>query len=563
MDPIEPLRRSTLELLHAHTGVNVTELFRLAHAQREHLPQSAVGPYMSKVPTALSPAQLHERLGGLSDVKTQWYSRADLGDVSPVPPVPSVVRTDEEREILPETADYVAQLQAGTNVFVNFVNLDPLADAGLGDIDAEHPARVVGIDADPVHVAAARVGWRLATRARSVYGDQFELLQALYSTTWSLRTLAAFAAAADDELSVNVDPEWPSEAEAAVRRVLRDWVAISRDRGAQLTIADARRICARRVASAPQGTAAASCWALALEEDRLEVAAYELTGEVPLAPPSEGLEARLRPMVASLLFFYGIQPDSFDDPRASPPPNVLFGLRLDQMHPPVENIDEFDVEGDGLGDPLMTRVRAALLVRCDALHRLSCGAVSCEFHCASACNVAHLLSAQSPVQVVWRHALDNMSFEAFHALARAVGAPSGSTLHYASAARWTERVMGASLVDIFKLEHSTQHVGTVLQMGLDVMQLQARLSGMGRRIMHPLPESPISLASTPLAMRFGDSFAKAFADNARADGSHCVARLLAVLPVLPMNVRGRNVLHVVFSYDRSVQLAISTSSKVV
>ena len=303
--------------------------------------------------------------------------------------------------------------RATVHVAVGFVDLGMLLTCELNAAPsgrhAKEPLRFVGIEMSAYAVAKSLVVWQMileAARGGETTGRA--VMQVWYSACWEPATERAFRAAAR---AVRSRSSVLYESNAEVSRLIEHWAA---SRG--VSVGEARAQWAARTTD--RGGSIAD---MARRRDRLEMARYEITGDVFVSGARE--------LCGSICWWDcpdGTPPSMFDETFLSAvDPRLTFGMPGSAPQGVIRAAETF------------------LLSRLDRLIAWArAGAVTVEARVGDIRELVPYVASLQPWTMSWSNVLDYVSTAEFHRIARACSI-HGDTIHFAYSMNWSQKVRRA------------------------------------------------------------------------------------------------------------------------
>ena len=239
-----------------------------AFQMTECLPLSSEYVWMSSL-SRDDDESLLQRLKILCANRVEWYlGNPRIGDIGPEKPLYGCVYPDIRHNFANKRYHEHAVSGGTTHVAIGFVDLSFLTSINLVALE-KGPLKFVGYELSAFAVAKTLVIWRILQQGEYKESVHTSVLQIWYSCTWDKQTLQLFQATAA-QLAVQ------SGLHYGVVGLLRHW---SKSESVP-SIATARAYRLERLS-----TTSPYVGNLSRKEDRLEMARYEMTGDVGVHVP--------------------------------------------------------------------------------------------------------------------------------------------------------------------------------------------------------------------------------------------------------------------------------------
>ena len=432
-----------------------SEYMETSYWQSKNLPFSMETAFSSGKQEAFA-SMIPKRLNPPTNTRMKWYTSPDtqLGSVCPEEWDDQCIYPSNIRHNFANQS-YREEIICGgkTHVAVGFVDLGFLLNAQIKDSE-NGPLRFVGVERCPFSVAKTLVIWEILRMDGEEEMMTRAALQVWYSSGWEDATLDVFKTSVSRVLSKGYTDS------DEVERILIHWHS---------TESVALKV-AREAWSRTNGPNSSFIANFQHKSDRVDMARYELTGDVALSGiPTQGSITRFAvpKMVA----------ESAKDESIFAV--VDFSrIKLDPKKTIFKSVEEF------------------LLSRIQRLRRWAIGGVvTVELHCKSVERFIPQIAALHPWTISWSNVLDYFDDTKFHQIARACSI-HGDTIHFGCSMNWPGRTFGTCLLDM----HSASSRADIIRASREAQKQHLTLFGLADRLRHPLPGNPLNSTGDFLAI---------------------------------------------------------------
>lgn len=345
----------------------------------------------------------------------QGKSNSNFGDIMPEQSMRAIDSSDIGRRNFTNQAYRADLLSLGTvHVAVGFVDLGVLLSSVVDEAPrgCSGPLRFVGVELSRFAVAKSLTIWQMTKDAAEGNTSAAAILQVWFSTTWQPSTEVAFRVAVR-AVRRQSDKMYGSDAE--VSRLLEHW---SHSDGVSLKSARRQWVESVTLGHCETGT-------MQHIEDRLDMATYELTGDLFVGKSAGNL-------VGSLCWW--------DCPEETPAneANQTFLSAIDMWQVLKERSPK---------QSFFSAAEGYLLRRVEKMIAWArSGAVTVEAKVGNVEELARQIAALKPWTMTWSNVSDYYTPSKFHRIARACSA-NGDTMHFAYSMNWSIDVLGSHVMD--------------------------------------------------------------------------------------------------------------------
>ena len=407
-------------------------------------------------------------------------------------------------------------LSLGTvHVAVGFVDLGVLLSCELCDAPKSRagPLRFVGIELSCFAVAKSLAIWQMTKDAANGNTSAAAILQVWFSSTWHPSTEDAFRTAVR---AVRSQGDKMYGGNENVSRLLEHWAA---SKGVSLKRARAQW--AETVTR--NGSGIANMKHL---DDRLDMAAYELTGDVFVGESSQ--------LTGSICWW-----DCPDGTPANETDQTFFSATdprcvLEERSPKQSFFHAAEAF-------LLRRVTKMIA-------RAGSGVITVEAKIGNVKELVSQIAALKPWTMTWSNVSDYYKTSEFHSIARACSI-NGDTMHFAYSMNWSQDVAGSHIMDYNDAEQR-KAMFEVGHKALDALYQGVNFNSAFR---YPPPENPMNIADMALTQFWHREWIGHFFGIARRDGPCQVGN---VEPAIfnPLSKTGRTTILFTFTYDPEINL---------
>jgi len=260
-------------------------------------------------------------------------------------------------------------------------------------------------------------------------------------------------------------------------------------------------------------------------DDRLDLAAYELTGDVFV-----GDSAQLTGSICWWDCPDGTPANQFDQTFLSAV-NVAIVLR---ERSPRQSFFH-------AAESFLLRRIAKLITWAGS------GAITVEVLIGNVSELVPQIAALNPWTITWSNVSDYYKTSEFHSIARACSV-NGDTLHFAYSMNWSTDVAGSHIIDYAAVNRKE-----LFETGYKAMEKLYHGLDFKGVFRYPPPENPMNIADQALAMLWHRKWIDNFFTNARHDGP-CQVGNVELATVNPLTSTGNNTLFFTFTYDPEISL---------
>ena len=519
---ILPMPAFHLELA-KHKGWPINVNIEWAESYLKHVfEQSRLLPYMMEFAmkqSSYEPAieDFLKRANGIPS-RLEWLMKCPpRGSVCPEDVVGTIHYPDFQRQAFTNQAYRKELLSLGTvHVAVGFVDLGVLLSCDLGPRGAG-PLRFVGVELSAFAVAKSLVIWQMvlnAAQSRSNSAAALSALQVWFSSTWEQSTAIAFR----DAVLVVRKQSTLYGANADVSRLLDHWAA---SKGVPL-----RSARAQWADLVTYGGSSISNFVNL--QDRTEMAAYELTGDV--------FVGKTKQLCGSICWW--------DCPDGTPP-NVK-----DQTF--LAAIDLRVVMQERAQSQSFFHAAEAYLLRrmLKMVNWARTGTVVVSAMIGNVADLIEQIAAMQPWTMSWSNVADYYKASDFHRIARACSI-NGDTMHFAYSMNWSTDVSGAHILDYSQPEARA----SIFEAGNESMTRMYTLFDWKSTLRFPPPQNPMNIADHGLALHYKKAWSKHWFAVAQREGS-CQVGNLESASWNPLTSTGSNTILFTFTYDPEITFNI-------
>ena len=459
-------------------------------------------------------ADLMKRANGVPDRLKWLMSPGKVGDICPegIGHRENVRYPTFLRQSFSNQAYRREMLHRGTvHVAVGFVDLGVLLSCTLGDAPANAtrggPLQFVGVELSAYAVAKSLAVWQMIKLASSADA----VLQVWYSATWEATTEPIFRKAVSAARANSV----VYQGNADVSQIFDHWLA---SKGVPLSKARAEWAKSTSKAGAEIGN-------MISQQDRLEMTAYELTGDAFVGASKQ--------LCGSICWW--------DCPDGTPPCDIeqkflsAVDLRLAlQERRPSESVLS---ASQTYLRRRVEQMREWAHTGSVSIGPMLIGNVSC---------FKKAIADLKPWTMSWSNVLDYIPPREFHALARACSI-HGDTIHFAYSMNWTAEVKGTQLLD-YPEPKARKDLFDIAQ---DSMQTLYRELGWLSIFRCPPPENPMNIVGFALTKMHYRSWINHWFESARAVGP-CQLGNLEPAMWSPLTKTGSTTVLLTFTYDPEI-----------
>jgi hypothetical protein len=492
---IPPMPPFHLELA-KHKGWPIGVNIEWAKSYLQHVfEQSRLLPYMMEFAMKQSSYEppiedLLKRANGIP-CRLEWLMKCPpRGSVCPENIVGTIQYPDFQRQAFTNQAYRKELLSLGTvHVAVGFVDLGVLLSCDLGKAGprGDGPLRFIGVELSAFAVAKSLVIWQMvlnAAQSQSSTSAALSALQVWFSSTWEQSTTSAFR----DAVLVVRDQSTLYGANAEVSRLLDHWAA---SKGVLLRSA--------RTQWTGLVTDGGSSISNFLDlQDRIEMAAYELTGDV--------FVGKTKQLCGSICWW--------DCPDGTPP-NVKDQTFLAAID--LRVVMEERAESESFFHAAEAYLLRRMLKMVDWART---GTVVVSAMIGNVADLVQQIAAMQPWTMSWSNVADYYKASEFHRLARACSI-HGDTMHFAYSMNWSTDVSGAHLLDYSQPEARAG----IFAAGNEALTRMYSLFDWNGTLRCPPPQNPMNIADHGLALHYKNAWSKHWFAVAQREGPCQVGNL--------------------------------------
>lgn len=463
------------------------------------------------------PEDLLKRANG-QPARLDWLlcnKELKFGDVMPEEVVGTITYPHFLRQPFTNQAYRQELLSLGTvHVAVGFVDLGVLLSCDIGEAPKGRtgPLRFVGVELSCFAVAKSLAIWQMIKDAANNKTSADAILQVWFSSTWQPRTVTSFRTAVR---AVQSQGDKLYGSNDNVSKLLEHWAA---SRG--ISLKRARNEWAETVTRGGSGIGN-----MKQLEDRLDLAAYELTGDVFVGDSAQ--------LTGSICWW--------DCPDGTP------ANQFDQTFLSAINI-HFVLKERSSGQSFFHAAEAFLLRRIAKLIKWAgLGAITVETMIGSVSDLVPQIVALSPWTMTWSNVSDYYKMSEFHSIARACSI-KGDTMHFGYSMNWTTDVAGSHIMD-----YAAEKRKELFEKGYEAMDKMYQGLDYKSVFRYPPPENPMNIADYALANFWYRKWIDNFFTIARHDGP-CQVGNVELAMFNPLTNTGNLTLFFTFTYDPEISL---------
>lgn len=438
-----------------------------------------------------------------------------FGDVMPEGVVGTITYPQFLRQPFTNQAYRQELLSLGTvHVAVGFVDLGVLLSCDISDAPKgrKGPLQFVGVELSCFAVAKSLAIWQMIRDAAKGKTSADAILQVWFSSTWQPSTVTSFRSAVRTVQSQG-DKLYGSNGN--VSKLLEHWAA---SRG--ISLKRARTEWAETVTRCGSGIGN-----MKQLEDRLDLAAYELTGDVFVGDSAQ--------LTGSICWW--------DCPDGTP------ANQFDQTFLSAINI-HLVLKERSSGQSFFHAAEAFLLRRIAKLiKRAGSGDITVETMIGSVSDLVPQIVALSPWTMTWSNVSDYYKMSEFHSIARACSI-KGDTMHFGYSMNWTTDVAGSHIMD-----YAAEKRKELFETGYEAMDKMYQGLDYKSVFRYPPPENPMNIANYAMASFWQRNWIDNFFTIARHD-SPCQVGNVELAMFNPLTNTGNTTLFFTFTYDPEISL---------
>jgi tetratricopeptide (TPR) repeat protein len=438
------------------------------------------------------------------------------GDVMPEEVLGSIHYPEYLRQPFTNQAYRKELLSLGTvHVAVGFVDLGVLLSCDIVDAPEGRtgPLRFVGVELSCFAVAKSLVIWQMTKDAANGKTSADAILQVWFSSTWLPSTEVSFRAAVR---AVRSQGDTFYGSNEKVSSILEHWTA---SRGVSLK--RARAHWAETVTTQSSGIGH-----MKQLDDRLDMAAYELTGDVFVGQSAQ--------LTGSICWW--------DCPDGTP------ANQSDQTF--LSATDVQLVLKERSPKQSFFHAAEAFLIRRVAkmITWAGSGAITVEAKIGNVSDLVPQIAALNPWTMSWSNVSDYYRTSEFHRIARACSV-NGDTMHFAYSMNWSTDVAGSHLIDY----NASEQRKKLFEEGNRVMDILYQRLDFKSVFRYPPPENPMNIVDYALGMLWRTKWIDHFFAIARNDGP-CQVGTTDPAIFNPLTNTGNKTIFFTFTYDPEINL---------
>jgi tetratricopeptide (TPR) repeat protein len=463
------------------------------------------------------PEDLLKRANG-QPARLKWLlSNKELkfGDVMPEELVGAITHPQFLRQPFTNQAYRQELLSLGTvHVAVGFVDLGVLLSCDVGEAPKGRtgPLRFVGVELSCFAVAKSLAIWQMIKDAANSKTSADAILQVWFSSTWLPSTHDSFRSAAR---AVRSQGDKLYGSNGSVSKLLEHWAA---SRG--ISLKRARTEWAETVTRGGSGIGN-----MKQLDDRLDLAAYELTGDVFVGDSAQ--------LTGSICWW--------DCPDGTP------ANQFDQTFLSAINV-AIVLKERSSGQSFFHAAESFLLRRVAKLITWAgSGAITVEVLIGNVSELVPQIAALNPWTITWSNVSDYYKTSEFHSIARACSV-NCDTLHFAYSMNWSTDVAGSHIMDYAAVKRKE-----LFETGYEAMERLYQGLDFKGVFRYPPPENPMNIVDHALAKFWHRKWIDSFFTIARRDGP-CQVGNVELATLNPLTHTGNNTLFFTFTYDPEISL---------